>query len=564
MKMKIIFTLVMLFIFYPLFFTQVSHATTNVVGADPVRHDRFYLGADKNYFARQYDFSGVGKIISSSSKWATMVTDSYFVSARHSHPVTGDVVRFYYTNDSADGYVDRIVAGGLQVSDNFGSLNGDLWLGYFSEPVPEAIKKYPLLGSGLSNPPVGSKLLLFGKANNSAVPEDNPTNQRSGRNICASTSTFTYSYTFSSTLGAGDSLGVDENMGVQGDSGSPTFVLVDNQLALVGTRWFTTGDMSVISRSQSLNNEILSLSGGLEQVSFIDIPPQIVEPLMLEGFEAETLGASTSLKGQPTTVKHELANLDFGGSATIVSSQGNKRLVLSSTSNVEPDSPKAFLEAIADSIAVGNFSVNIEVDPIGTAPLGQTIFTVRAGDDLGNNEITVGGANMQAVFQVDFMDNGFLTIHTLNGVFTSDQLYTFGQPIFLVVDFDLHAGGFSVYVDGKRITSSQGAISQFVPMTSVDVVDAVFFVAHGIGSSSTSVFLDNVRIGVPGGWVENETIIPLNVEGASLESDAVLSGDWAVVTNATGSVLEITRGGAHEGNKSGISVGGINGLNVSE
>lgn len=268
--------------------THESQATMTVYGANPPRHDRFYMGSDKDFLVGSHDTSGIGKVVSSSSKWATMISNRFFVSANHSHPSVGEAVRFYYSNDPADGYVDRIVAGGQQVPNNSGGIDGDLWLGYFSNSVPSNIAKYPLLGSGLSKPSVGSKLIMFGKANNSSIANDNPLNQRVGRNICASNSSYTYSFTYS-TPGTPDSLGIDETLSQQGDSGAPSFVLVDNRLALVGTRWTTTSDMSIISRSQSLNNLISSLSSNSESLTFLDIPTAPSTPLMLENFENEAL-----------------------------------------------------------------------------------------------------------------------------------------------------------------------------------------------------------------------------------------------------------------------------------
>src|SRR5882757_1294071 len=68
-------------------------------------------GPPVNNPASPYVWSGVGRVVpgpldsrgdgSFNDFWATMISPSFFVSAYHFHPQTGDTVRFYYGNDAS-------------------------------------------------------------------------------------------------------------------------------------------------------------------------------------------------------------------------------------------------------------------------------------------------------------------------------------------------------------------------------------------------------------------------------------------------------------------------------
>lgn len=196
-----------------------------------------------------------------------MVSDSFFVSADHSHPSTGEVVRFYYSNNPSEGYVDRVVAGGLKIGTQ------DSWLGYFSEPVPSSIAKYPVLGPNLIAPRIGSKILVLGKA---SASDNQPIDQRVGRNIITRIDHLqgdSINFRYDSVPGSSVSLGTDEANLASGDSGAPSFISLDNQLALVGTHWKGVSveptDSNLVKISQLLDSEISRLSGGLERAKFL-------------------------------------------------------------------------------------------------------------------------------------------------------------------------------------------------------------------------------------------------------------------------------------------------------
>ncbi|HMW47779.1 MAG TPA: hypothetical protein PKC70_05720, partial [Cellvibrionaceae bacterium] len=547
-----------------------AEATTNVLGASPQRHDRFYQGADKQFILRQYDLSGIGKVVSASSKWATMVSERFFVSSNHAHPSSGEVVRFYFSNNPADGFVDRTVAGGEQIKDSSGRAVGDLWLGYFSAPVPVNIALYPLLGSGMAYPPIDSKLILLGKANDGLQAELNPLNQRVGRNICVAheIANHAYFYTYD-PIGAADSLGVDENSVVAGDSGAPTFILIDNKLVLVGTRWgFDASlkvdiDSSVIAKTTPLAQAIARLSANSEQLRILNIPARLTGAVLLEDFEAEQLGATT-LIGSPTTTKHLITGTDAGGRAEVVARNNNQQLKLTSPSDADTDSPKLFFETIATAISQGEISLRFRIDPISQQPpvSNKPILTLRAGDDIGLNQIALDGPIAQAAIQIEFTDTGHLNITTADGSLLSEQQFTFGQEHFFAIKFNLSAKNFSLYLDGDPLSAN--SVKQFTPISAVKKLDAIYVASRGLPNTSTTAYVDELHIDAPGGWRSLEQTLALPVLGANLENDIFSSNYWQRVANTTNSILDVGAGKANAGAWRGFSRLGINGFNSSE
>lgn len=125
-------------------------------------------------------------------------------------------------------------------------------------------------------------------------------------------------------------------------------------------------------------------------------------------------------------------------------------------------------------------------------------------------------------------------------------------------------GVFEIFIDGTKITSRQGSTQQFSRVPTGNSLDAVLFTSNGVGSVQTRVLIDDVRLGTPGGWRMDNAALPLPIAGDTIETDALTSGAWHAVPNNTGSTLQITHGNAHDGLKSGESVGGIAGFNSSE
>ncbi|MFZ5828451.1 MAG: hypothetical protein ACOY3P_00090 [Planctomycetota bacterium] len=208
----------------------------------PARHDRFYTGADGAFLAEGYDLSGVGRVdaTGSSSRWVTMISDTYFLSANHYAPANGSTVSFYLTNDPNGAVETRTVVSGSAIP------GGDLYLGTLSAPVSSSVAKYPVLSLPSWTSYDGLEMFTLGLS----VPEASATDTsvRVGRNaieqggvglqtvsgVPGVASVFDYNNP--------SSLGGDESYLFAGDSGAPSFAIVDGSLALVGIHWFNRGN----------------------------------------------------------------------------------------------------------------------------------------------------------------------------------------------------------------------------------------------------------------------------------------------------------------------------------
>jgi hypothetical protein len=205
-----------------------SRGTMIIRNYTPARNDRFYVGSDKNFVGQLYDFSGVG--YSSSSHWATLVTDNCFISAYHYHPGTGETVTFRGTNVLTEPSFTYTVTGGTRIGGT------DLWVGWFDKSVTvnSSIARYPVEMLPTANDYKGLILYNYGVS------------QRVGRNVLddlyiASDGTSTgatawYDYDNNDI----PSVGGDETYLQGGDSGAPSFAVVNSNLALIGTHWAIT------------------------------------------------------------------------------------------------------------------------------------------------------------------------------------------------------------------------------------------------------------------------------------------------------------------------------------
>lgn len=192
------------------------------------KHYRFYAGNDKNFIGESYDFSGVG--YSNSGHWATLVSDNYFISATHYHPGVNETITFWTTNDLTDPSYSYTVKDGSRIATT------DLWVGWFDTniTVDSSIARYPVLMLPTNNDYVGLELYNYGKPH------------RVGRNILdhlyyTDDGTLTglaawYDYDNNDT----PSVGSDETYLQGGDSGAPSFTIVNSSLALIGPHWART------------------------------------------------------------------------------------------------------------------------------------------------------------------------------------------------------------------------------------------------------------------------------------------------------------------------------------
>ena len=182
--------------------------------------------------------TGAGWDRPTNGTWATMISPDYFVSAAHYHPAGGDTLTFFEGNDpSGPSHQFTVASWSFQTSYN--GVPSDLWLGKLTEPIPASdhITYYPVLGLPSDNDYVGQMIYVNGKPN------------RVGRNIIDRITTAqepdaerykdTVSMEFDYNTVSG--LGADECYLIGGDSGGPSFVDVNGQLALVGIHYYNGG-----------------------------------------------------------------------------------------------------------------------------------------------------------------------------------------------------------------------------------------------------------------------------------------------------------------------------------
>lgn len=244
-----------------------AKADLTVRGYAPLLHDRF--NNDPSFIGSGIDWSGVGR--SSGGRWATMISDTYFLSAAHFAPGIGDTLTFYNTNDVNGPQQVVNVIGGQAIA------GSDLWLGQINQATNFA--SYSIVAP---TDLIGQTVHIFGVA--SGFPTQ--AQMRLGRNtVEAFFEDFTdvglptgdvYIYDYDNPTGG---VGADESRIEGGDSGAPTFLVVGNTPLLLGVHWFNypdafsdsvsgSGDTAATSYITQLNQAM----GGGQQVSIVFVP----------------------------------------------------------------------------------------------------------------------------------------------------------------------------------------------------------------------------------------------------------------------------------------------------
>ena len=229
-----------------------GRATLFVNEYDPARHNRFYSGDDRDFIAEGFDLSGVGH--TSSPRWVTMISPTYFVTATHFKPGVGDTVTFYEGNVKSEEFKHEYVVDDAFVTFEWGGLPSDLTLGRLVVPdgQTEAISPednlayYPIVSPDEFNY-TGADVFVYGKSD--VVGMNNVTNAYPWRDYwTASYTKYTYIARYNYDADASGQ-GPDEAYVVVGDSGAPTFAIVDGRLAVTGTHYFVSKTAPPISGS---------------------------------------------------------------------------------------------------------------------------------------------------------------------------------------------------------------------------------------------------------------------------------------------------------------------------
>ena len=225
-------------VLFPLVFANIALADMYLegVGGDhamSATNDRFYTGADRAFIGANMDLSGVG--LSSGGSWATMISPQYFISAYHDHPGAGQTVTFYEGDTTSSG-AHTFTVDSTYILTSYNGSPSDVYIGKLPTPIPASdnIAYYPVLNLPNSDY-AGTTIYTYGYPN------------RLGENVISSIGPYTE---------AGESqtgmffnydvpgVGPSESYLMGGDSGGPSFSLVNGKLALMGehfSNWGTSG-----------------------------------------------------------------------------------------------------------------------------------------------------------------------------------------------------------------------------------------------------------------------------------------------------------------------------------
>ncbi len=259
---------------FPVFLSHSACALIiNVPDAN--RHERFANHAD--FIGNPHDWSGVGR----NNQFATLVSESFFVSSRHRAPAVGTTITFYHSNNSAGSSDARTVAETWRIGDS------DLLLGRLDQAVTSAVKTYPIAKVELNNIS-GRAVHVFGGGTTGPANDG----QQLGSNEIQ---LGVQDYSNPDLAGSSDifafdlnpAAGPDEATVAGGDSGAPTFLQAPEGPLLIGVHWFTytddqgtrgTGDTFLPSHVSAMNT-IMSDFG--EQIDVTAVPePRAAFPLL--------------------------------------------------------------------------------------------------------------------------------------------------------------------------------------------------------------------------------------------------------------------------------------------
>jgi dockerin type I repeat protein len=257
--------LMALFSFVP----QVAALEWGPVGGpdyyDPARHNPF--AQDPDFIAPTLDLSGVGqfhKVLTNNYFWVTMISDTYFVTARHILGGFEDYdVHFYHDNDPTP-------AESIPIDDTYLAVigaNSNLLIGRLTSAPSSAVKRYPLIKrpegtnyAGIDDIDlelylVGARgaTLEYGEAQSRVGLND--ISQHYGEHLY-----FTYDF---------GQRGVDEARTLCCDSSAPSFVANHYGNFAVAGIHEDNSDISISPLASAIAAEVYNSSGGAESVTIV-------------------------------------------------------------------------------------------------------------------------------------------------------------------------------------------------------------------------------------------------------------------------------------------------------
>ena len=196
------------------------------------QNDRF-LGSN-TFIGLPYDWSGVGR--SSAGSWATMISPTYFLSANHDHPAPGSTVTFY-TGNSLSSTSFTYTVDNFYYQTTYQGSGSDLCLDALTTPVNASIAQYPVLALPNDAAYLGVTNWTYGYPNRVGKNNLDSIQDLGPPDLVGYGITRVMYYGYNATGGQG----FDESYLEPGDSGGPSFAVVNNSLALLGIHFVNDG-----------------------------------------------------------------------------------------------------------------------------------------------------------------------------------------------------------------------------------------------------------------------------------------------------------------------------------
>jgi hypothetical protein len=251
----------------PLLLSALCVRALVVEGYDPAVNDRFSAGypdapvpnASDKFMGKDLDWSGVGWWKKDPQYSVALISSRNFLYAKHMAPQVGDAITFL----GKDGHLHDYHVAKLQLVEigkqGDQTIYADTSVGTFEETVPvdDQVTHYPVAFSQKGIEPfIGKKILMYGHA------------ARIGTNEIVEgimIENMASEYNFN-TSGLSPGMGKSE----VGDSGSPTFLVINGRLVLVGTHWKDDTDSMIPGLIPAINAGMAADGARLEVVPLGD------------------------------------------------------------------------------------------------------------------------------------------------------------------------------------------------------------------------------------------------------------------------------------------------------
>lgn len=233
------------------FAIQIVGDTGGTSTYDAKLHDRYYVGADKAFIGEALDLSGVSRNNGVTDDvppqgfvhWATMISDTYYLTSGHSFPREDEPVRFYRNDELStdpNDYWDGNASNFLVNIPGF-----DIKLGQLDAMPPEWVRRYPIIKR-----PEGYDWLKYFDVNNIPtdvylVGKDHAPNPLDVNAMRVGRSEIKHKY-LSGFSTHESTFPIHGGKTTSGDSGGPTFTLLSEVgSALTGIHSSTNFDASI-------------------------------------------------------------------------------------------------------------------------------------------------------------------------------------------------------------------------------------------------------------------------------------------------------------------------------